>query len=481
MDLKFLLDKAIKLHVHGKLDKAEIIYDKIIKFDANNLIANANLGSLNNSKKKYSKALRFLDHVLKMKPDFIDALNNKGNSLKGLNQYQEALTLYNKALEINHNFVDALNNKANCLRYLEKFEEALIFYEKVLKIKPNFVEAVYNKGICFYLLNQLNDAINCYQKTIELNPNFIEGYYNLGLLQLTQGNYKDGWKNYEWRQNRSNQKKEYPYINRFTNWTGKEDINNKTIFISKEQGLGDYIHYCRYLPMVQKLGAEIFLDTPKPLIPLINTMKIDYNHIDNLKDLKFDYHCPIVSLPYLFNTSQNNIPNQIPYLFTPRVKKEYWKKKLEKNEKKMIGIKWCGIATHKNDKNRSANLEKIKSLFDLPYEFHSLDFELKEEDKRILKEIPNLKFHGKDLLGLDSTAGLIEQLDLIISVDTSMAHLSASIGKKVWIILPHIPDYRWLLNCEDSPWYPNVKLYRQSKKDDWVKIINIIKKDIAKT
>ena len=478
MDIKFLLNKATKLHLRGKLDKAEIIYNKIVKIDENNIIANSNLGSLFNVNKEYKKALNFLNKVLEIDPDFLDALNNKGISLKGLGKYHEAIKIFEKILELKPEHVDTLNNKANCLKSLDLLKEALEIYKKILNIKPNFFEAEYNQGVCFYQLDKFDDAIKSYKKAIKLNSNFVDAHYNLGLLELKKGNYHDGWKIYEWRKKKSGRKTEFLLDEQSTKWNGQEKLENKTILIAKEQGFGDYIQYCRYLPLIEKLGAKIILDTNKSLRPLIDTMNVKYNHINELKEIKFDYHCYIASLPLAFETTLKNIPNKTPYIFAPKNKKKYWQEKIYNKSTKKIGLKWSGNEKYIDDKNRSIDLNKLKPLFDLDYDYHSLDFELKENDQKILEKIPNLKFHGKDLLGLDNTAGLIDSLDMVISVDTGIAQLAASMGKTVWILLPHISDYRWLLNRDDSPWYPNVKLYRQTSKNDWENIIDIVKKDI---
>ena len=450
MDLNFLLNKAIKLHLKKDFDRAEKIYKKIIKSNPDNIIANSNLGSLLNASKKFEEALDYLDRSLKIKPDFIDALNNKGNSIKGLNRFEEALEIYDEVLKINPLFLDSLNNKANCLKALKRYEEAIIIYNKVININKNFVQAIYNKGICYFLLGNFKSAIECNEQVIKLNSNFREAYYNLGLLQLTIGNFNEGWKNYEWRKNQINQKIEYPFQKKEIEWIGEQNLKNKIIYIIKEQGLGDYIHYCRYLPMVEALGAKIILDTPKVIKPLIDSMEINYTHTSELKKINFDYYCYICSLPYVFGSTLKNIPNKIPYLFSTNEEKKYWQKKLFKTSRKKIGLKWNGSKTHKNDENRSIKLSQINSLFELPFDFYSLDYELTEEDKEIVKKTSNLNFYGNELIGLDRTAGLINNLDLIISVDTSMAHLAGALGKEVWILLPEIPDYRWLLDIDRS-------------------------------
>ena len=476
MDVNFLLNKATKLHLKGKIEQAETIYKKIIKFDQNNIIAINNLASVLNFKKNYEKALSYLDNALKIKPDFIDALNNKAVSLRGLNDYHNALIYCEKVLKINPNFVDALNNKANCLKSMDLLDEAIIYYEKALQLKPNSLEAIYNKSVCFYLQNRFDESLLGYKHAIKLKPDFVEANYNLSLLQLLKGNYEEGWKTYEWRK-KKNKEKKHSSFSKAAEWIGDKDLKDKTIYITKEQALGDYIQYCRYLPMIEKLGAKIILDTPKPLKSMIDTMNINYTHVDDLKKIDFNFYCSIASLPLAFNTTLKTIPNNIPYLFTPEEIKKYWQKKLESTKKK-IGLKWSGNSSYYDDKNRSTSLETFKPLFDLPYEFHSLQIEYTKKDEKLMNDITNLNCHKEEIVGFDNTAGLIESMDLIVSVDTGIVQLCGALGKPFWNLLPYTSDHRWLLYREDSPWFPTAKLYRQTKKGDWKSMINKVKEDL---
>ena len=478
MNVNFLINKAVKLHIKGKIDKAKEIYEKIIKFDQDNLVANGNLGALLNAKKNYKQALYVLEKALSKKPNYVEALNNKANSLKGLGQHEKALKIYDQVLNIQPNFVDALNNKGNCLRNLNFVDEAIKIYNQALKFKPNFVDALYNRGICFHSIGNFDEAIKDYNKAIELYPEFIDAHYNLGILQLLKGNFHDGLKNYEWRMKKSPFKETFKFINKKKEWNGDDSLKNKIIFIYKEQGLGDYIQYSRYLPIIDNMGAKIILDLPKSIKTLIDTMNFKYKITDKPNTKQYDYCSSIISLPYLLKTELNNIPKNIPYIFTPENEKDYWLKKLKTKEKYSVGIKWSGNSSYKDDKNRSMKLKEMKPLLDLPLQFHSLDYELNDEDKKFLSENKNIVFHGKDLLGMEKTAGLIENLDLIISVDTSIAHIASAIGKPVWLLLSYLHDPRWMLNRDDSPWYSNLKIIKQKEHNNWTEVIKIVNKKL---
>ena len=338
------------------------------------------------------------------------------------------------------------------------------FFEKL----PLFIE-YFNK-------NQISR--NVVKKVLEIKPNFADTIWNISKIQLVNGNFNEGWKSYEWRKKTSSLGKNYKTYNKDINWLGDKDLNNKTILISYEQGLGDYLLYARYLPMIKKLGAKIILDTPKFIKPMIDSMNFDYTHTEELKKIDFDFHCSIASLPCAFKTSVETIPCKIPYLFTPKEKKEFWKKEFEDNSNIKIGLKWAGNKLHQDDRKRSMPLKKFKPLFDLPYDFHSLEIEYNKDDEKLLNEIPNLNCHKNQIPGLDNTAGLMESMDLVITVDTGINHLCGAIGKPFWILLSHVPDFRWFLDCNNSPWFPTAKLYRQTSRGDWDAVINRIKKDL---
>ncbi len=507
MDINKSLVLAHQLLVSGKIDEAESKLNEIIKLDSKNIFALNNLGNLNLGRRNFDKALLFFNKCLKFKPDFYQALINKGTCLQYLDKNLEALDCYEAALKLNPDFVDTYYNLANCFLKLKKYENAIKNYNKVIKNNPNYFKAFYNKGICLeelenykealenyniviktkYDFSQAHlhkgnclqklklyeDALLCYKEAIKIKSDYSVAYNNLGCLQLLMGNYDEGWKNYEWR------KKEFLKLDADKKWDGIKNLKNKTIYIYKEQGIGDYIQFSRYLPIIKKLGANLILDTTKKLVPLINSMKFDYIHKDmeNINDKEFDYHCSIVSLPLLFKTSIDSIPNKTPYFSIDKEKINLWRKKINPN-KKNIGIKWTGNKNFWNDKNRSTNLDQIKSLFNLPFEFHSLEIEYSDNDKGFKKKIKNLYCYNEELIGFENTAALIENLDLVITTDTAIAHLCGALNKSSYIMLSNLPDFRWLLNRTDSPWYPSLKLYRQDQTKNWESVIENIKKDL---
>ena len=472
------LQKAINLHLSGNNVEASKAYNSVLVLEPSNLIALNNLASLLNVSGEYEKAKLLLNRALHIKPDYIDALNNLGISMKLSKEFNEAVKIFEKIISLKPDFTKALINLGNCFQSLNRFEEALKIYKKASIIQPESTEVLYNEATCLNELNFHKQAILNYKKILKINPDFTEAKWNLAFIQLLKGNYKDGWKNHEIRKKRDKTKNDYLKLIEDKNWIGKENLKDKTIYVLSEQGLGDYIQFSRYLPMLENLGAKIIVNTPKSLDKIIRTMKVEFTHIDELKEIKFDYNCLLLSLPLALNTTLETIPNKTPYLFTPKDKKDYWKEKLGNKLRKRIGLMWNGNPENENNHNRSINLKKLIKLFDLPYEFHSLQINHNKFELDIIKKYENLFIHEDKIKGFDKTAGLIESMDLIISVDTSVAHLSGALNKKVWILLAFTPDYRWLLNQENSPWYPSAKLYRQSKKGNWDNVIENIIADL---
>ena len=508
MDLNRSLILAHQLLASGKIDEAEVKLNEILNSDPKNLHALNNLGNLYIEKKNFSKSINFFEKCLEIDKNFYQALANKGTCHQKLNQYSIALKCFEKSIKLNPNFIDVYFNIGNCFLKIHKYEEAILNYNKIIEKKPNFISAIFNKALCFeklekfklalenykkiieikkdYFLAHLHignclkkiysfeEAINSYKKAIEIDTKYKSiANYSLGCLQLLMGNYEEGWKNYEHR------RKEKLKFTKSIEWKGEKNLHNKSIFIYNEQGFGDYIQFCRYLPLIKEFGANIILNTPNKLLPLIDSMNIDLKFVDinDIDQLQVDYYCSIASLPFAFKTSINSIPNSVPYLKVNEKIKNSWNKNINKKIKN-IGIKWTGNQNYLDDKNRSINLKQLKSLFDLPYNFHSLEIEYSNEDKILKNNIKNLFCYDEKLIGFENTAGLIENLDLVITTDTSIAHLSGALNKSTWVMLSKLPDFRWLTKSKDSPWYPSIKLYRQDIDKDWNTVIRNIKKDL---
>jgi hypothetical protein len=297
-------------------------------------------------------------------------------------------------------------------------------------------------------------------------------------LMLLTGNYREGWLLYESRLDQDNQKANY-YTFPQLSWRGQESIADQTLLIYGEQGFGDIVQFVRYLKEVHALGIKIVLKIPKSLTSFISTLNVPMTIVEKGQVLPhFDAYCPLLSLPYVFKTTAETIPASIPYLFSEEQKVDEWKIRLGKQTKKRIGLVWSGSVVHKNDQNRSIPMNKFTELLKLHVEWHSLQKEYRDEDQDFLRIHSCMVQHQNDLLDFSDTAALIECMDLVLTVDTSVAHVAGSMGKPVWILLPFMPDFRWMLDRKDCPWYPSARLFRQDESRSWSSVLSQVAKDL---
>jgi tetratricopeptide (TPR) repeat protein len=426
--------------------------------------------------KKYELALDYCEKALAVSGNFIEALNSKGLCLFNLKQYEEANKIFDKILKIKKDFPEALENKANTLHALKEYDEALTLYEAI-GTKKDYHKVLNNKGLLLHTLGHIKDkkyfelAKNCYDQAIKIKSDFADVYWNKSLTQLTLGEFAEGWRNYEYRFKLENAKPQFIDVPRLKSI---KNLTNKRILIWSEQGLGDSIQFSRYIYKILDLGAKVTFDTSKLLTAF---MSRQFNCTVNetgqgLVKNNFDFQIPLLSLPMLFNTDLNSIPFNNAYLKTSKDKDGEWLNKLKLTKKKLnIAITFAGNPNYVADRERSANLEIFHPLLDKANLF-LIQKEVRKEDEIFLKKYSQIKFIGKDIDNFDDLASVIQNMDLVISTDTSIPHLAAAIGKKVFILLGRITDWRWMLNSGTSPWYSSATLLRKkfnpkSKTEDW--------------
>ena len=426
--------------------------------------------------KKYDLALEYCEKALAVSENFIEALNSKGLCLFNLKKYEQANELFDKILKIKKDFPEAMENKANTLYALKEYDEALIFYEAI-ENKKDYHKVLNNKGLLLHALGHVKDkkyfnlAKDCYDQAIKIKSDFADAYWNKSLTQLTLGEFTEGWKNYEYRFKLESAKPQFIEIPRLESL---KNLTNKRVLIWSEQGLGDSIQFSRYIYKLLDLGAKITFDTSKLLMAL---MSRQFNCVINergkgLVKNNFDFQIPLLSLPMLFNTNLNSIPFNSSYLKTSKEKDVEWLDKLKLTKQKLnIAITYAGNPDYLADSERSASLEIFHPLVDKANLF-LIQKDIKKEDEIFLKKHPQIKFIGKDIDNFDDLASVIQNMDFVISTDTSIPHLAAAIGKRVFILLGKITDWRWMLNSGTSPWYNSATLLRKkfnpkSKTHDW--------------
>jgi hypothetical protein len=383
-------------------------------------------------------ALECFDRALAIKPDDMYFLYKRGTALAKLNRFEEALECFDKSLEVDASNVDALNGRGNALASLTRAAEAIVAYNKAIEVDPETPEVHWNRS--------------------------------LTLLQL--GNFKEGWREYEWRWKTANFGTKPRDFGKPL-WLGDAPLEGKAILLHAEQGFGDSIQFARYVPMVAALGAQVIVEVQPPLKSLFSSIKGANQVIAAGEDLPpFDIHCPMLSLPLAFKTEFETIPHDVPYLSPDGNLRSKFTGLLPQTKQKLIGLAWAGRSTFGGDRSRSIGLERIAPLLQAAgCHFIGIQKDLRDGDKELMSTLPNFTWVGDQLSDFNDTATLMSMLDVIISSDTAVVHLAGALARPVWILLEHKPDWRWLMDRDDNPWYPTARLYRQARPGDWDSVI----------
>ena len=460
------------LQKQGKLEESIQAYQKAIQIQPNHVEALFCLGVAFKERDRLEESIQAYQKAIAVRSDFAEAYNNLGNVFQEQGKLEESIQAYQKAIQIQPDYADTYYNLGNVLQKQGKLEESIQAYQKAIQIQPNHVDAYNDLGVIFKEKRQLDKSIQAFQKSIRLNSNFAQAHENLGMLLLLKGDFLNGWKEYEWRW-RSVQKSQKRDFKRPL-WDGTP-LDGKSILVYAEQGFGDTIQFIRYIELLPDTGTIIIFACQPELKRLFKSIdRIDALVTKGEVISDFDVHIPLLSLPYIFNTTLDSIPSQTPYLYSD-INSDF-AFILDNEDHFKVGIVWAGSSTHVNDRNRSVNLNQFKELLSIEgCEFFSLQVGLHRADisqngyDYIIKDL------GKMFNDFRDTASAILQLDLVISVDTSVAHLAGALGKEVWTLLPFVPDWRWMFDRSDSPWYPSMTLFRQKKVGNWGDVFQQLK------
>lgn len=420
--------------------------------------------------KRHAEALADYERALALRPGHAGLLKNQGNALAALGRFEQALASYARALQEQPDDIGTLNNRGNVLLVLSRLDEALACYDQALAIMPTHAETLSNRGNALHALQRVDEAITCYQQAMALQPDYAEAHWNLALTWLVKGDLAAGWKEYEWRWKLADAPRARTLPAAL--WLGREDLRGKTILLHAEQGLGDTLQFCRYAALVQARGAEAVLEVDARLKSLLASLA-GVAQIVAFGDAlpHCDYHCPLLSLPLAFGTTLENIPARIPYLYANPDLSERWGRKLGPKRLPRVGIAWSGNPGQAKDRNRSLPLAALEPLLALPLQFISLQKEIRVSDAAALGRHPQLLHFENDIGDFSDTAALVEACDLVIAVNSVVAHLAGAMGKTVWVPLAFVPDWRFLLDREDTPWYPRMRLFRQSRPGQWEDVV----------
>jgi tetratricopeptide (TPR) repeat protein len=465
----------------GRLDESVADFDYAISINKNYFNAHFNKGNVLRDKKEFSAALVCYNSAIKIQPNNSEVYFNCAKLYSDIGDIQGAINMYETAIQKNQSYFEAYINIGQLLADVGKFSESISFYNKAIALKKTCAEAYYNRGNSFRELKELQRAIESYDRAIKYKKNYVDAYYNKALSLLLGGNLQEGFKYYEFR-NFINEPNKRVFSQ--APWLGGCDLAGKTIFVYHEQGLGDTIQFCRYLRHLESAGAKILFAPQSTLMKLMESLEVHLQlvRIDD-DSLTFDYHCPLMSLPYAFKTNLENIPSDIPYLAPSTSNLEKWTKKLGPEGFK-VGVCWQAGNT-RYGKHRSFSLSNLKKLSLLPnVRLISLQKEIAHFDDPDLLSKIKIEHLGQDFdNGGDAfidTSSVMKCCDLIITADTAIAHLAGALGVTVWVALNHVPDWRYFLERDDSPWYPTMRLFRQTNSEDWNQVFDEMANELSK-
>ena len=425
------------------------------------------------------EALSCFEKALAHEPKNILILTNRGNAFLRLKRLAEAIASYDRVLALDPDHAEALTGRGSALAILGRTDEALAGFDHALRIEPRAVAAHVNRGNIFLASAQLQEALASYSRAVELDPEHADANFNAALARLCLGDFRDGWRQYEYRL----KKKEFATLVRAVPqplWRGEKDLHGKTILLMAEQGFGDAIQFVRYAPLVAALGAKVLLGVRRPLADLLATIPgVAAVFGENEPLPEFDLYCPLLSLPLAFETELATIPANVPYIRAPEERIAKWHGRLHDGRRLRVGICWAGTSAHSNNRRRSMPLESFAAVLSAAdVDFVSLQTDVDEADAAMLRAAGVLQL-GSEFVDFADTAAVISMLDLVISVDTSVAHLAGAMAKAVAVLIPFSPDFRWLLDRTDTPWYPTMRLFRQPAPGDWDAPLGRLRDELA--
>ncbi len=511
---EYLATLGLTLKQAGRLEEAFAAFDKAVQLQPDDAERWKALGSVLAALNRPNDALLAYQHVMKLNPQHWEGANLVGNLLYQMQRFEQALAHFNLANWLKPDHVATLfarartqralkrypqcladyrrahalapsdpvicNNIGDALVGLDRYEEGLDWFDKALQLRPDFVEVLVNRAFALFQLHRFEEAMAAYARVVALDPNDARSAWQLAHLQLQTGDFTAGWAGREARWNVPEFAPDYPKFQQ-PKWLGEQDIAGKTVLICADEGLGDTLQFARYLPDVAARGARVILVVENGLRRLLTGIPSVSQCLPfETRELPpFDLHCPIMSLPLAFRTTLETIPqaNYLPPLPTERV--EAWRDRLGPHDRLRVGLVWSGNPHQGNDRNRSMPFKALTPLLDLDATFVSLQKDARPDDKKLLAARTDIIDFTAELTDFAETAALIANLDLVITVCTSVAHLAATLGRPTWIMLPYVGDWRWLDGRDDSPWYASVRLFRQNETRDYGGVVARVRSDLT--
>jgi tetratricopeptide (TPR) repeat protein len=474
---------GVALSERGQFNEAIKNHRKAIELAPEYAGAYNNLAIALGSQNRLDEAIANYQQALRLDPNLVDAHYNLANILRQQGRYEQAIAGYRRAIELKDDHADAYNSLGRALNECGRIDEAVEHCERAIALNPDLAEAHNNLGLLLKALGRHDEAIAKFEKAIRIRPDYANAHWNYSLALLSCGRFAEGWREHRWRRKAKLGAILDSQRQRDGSWDGSP-FEGKRLLIRYEQGMGDSLQFVRYVPMIKARGGTVIFETLAPLMELLKGFEGIDELVEALPDgrptVEFDLDVFILDLPGLLGTTLGTIPAEVPYLYCDREKADLWRERLVGDDFK-IGIVWAGSPKHTNDANRSCSLDFFRSLgeFDGVHLFGLQKGAAAAQVAAAEMEMP-LTNLGGELEDFADTAAVIENLDLVISVDTAVLHLAGAMAKVVWGLLPFDADWRWLREREDTPWYPTMRLFRQSKPGDWAGVFDCIAAELRK-
>jgi tetratricopeptide (TPR) repeat protein len=456
-----LTGRAAALNALGRFQEALISVDRAIVLKPANALAHHNRGVALAGLKRFDQAVAAYDAALALASNLAETWNNRGIALSELQRFSEAIESYDRALSLDPGRADTYISRGCALGEIERFAQALASHDKALSLNPSSADALYNRGLVLREMKRIEEAVQSYRQCVALEPDYANALHNLGHCLLQLGRLEEGFRLYETRA------LTWPFHYPQPSWSGGEDIPGKTLLVRAEGGFGDIIHFSRYLPHLEDKGIKVILEVQDKLIRLLKSSPraVEIIGLDGPAP-DFDYQVRLQSLPLAFGTVLESIPADIPYLAAEPELVGKWKDRIGDAGFK-IGIAWqCSPAGEAIGRgypvSQYARLSKIPGVRLISLQRHDAAAPLSD----FALEQLGAEFDGGADAFIDSAA-VMQCLDLVITPDTAIAHLAGALGRPVWVALKYVPDWRWLLDRSDTPWYPTMRLFRQPAPGDW--------------
>jgi Flp pilus assembly protein TadD len=474
-----LLRQAVRLHNQGQLEAAERLYEQCLRRSTSAQATTLHLlGLIASQSGRLDQSVAAMEQAVQIDPGRPQFHHDLGSNLGLLRRYDEALAHHDQAIRLKPDYAEAHCDRGIALANLGRLEEAIASYDQAIALNPMLSAAFNNRGLTLHKLGRLDEAIRAFDQALSLKPDFPIAHYNRGRCLLLTGKIETGLKDFEWRKHCPGLDKYRPLPQPV--WLGHESLSGKTVFVYPELYLGDMIQFCRYAPLLEKQGARVILAAQEKLHRLLTSISPTIDIVsDRANPTGIDYHCPLLSLPFALGTTLETIPNQAPYLRAEPERVQKWRRKIGDDGFK-IGICWQGsVLPYADEMQRAFALTELHPIARRP-EVRLISLQ-KHDGLEQLSSLPadmKVETLGDDFdSGPDAfldAAAAMESMDLIITADTAIAHLAGALARPTWVALPCLPDWRWMLERPDSPWYPTMRLFRQASPGDWLGVFSDI-------